>query len=71
MDWDRPYDVADADSDEESIHDPGWHDRYYDEADSYKNLVSTVMQMRDDEPMRNVSQFSDPLPEATTNLLGK
>ena len=71
MDSDRPYAVADADSDDESIHDPGWHDRYYDEADSYKNLVSTVMEMRDSEPVRKISKFRDPLPAATTNLLGK
>ena len=57
---DLPGAVDEADSDEDSVHDPGWHDRYYDEADSYKNLVSAVVEMRDCEPVRKVAKFDGP-----------
>ena len=66
-----PRAAHDADSDDESIHDHDWHDRYFDEADSYKDLVNTVIEMRERGPMRNISKSSEPLPEVTTNLLGK
>ena len=71
VDADLPRAAHDADSDDESIHDPGWHDRYFDEADSYKDLVNTVIEMREREPMRKISKYSEPLSDATTNLLGK